>query len=71
MNIKEARKMFGFEKCDFGCYDDKCSCGREQNRYNAESYLRTSYEYDEGVYACNWCVKEIAKAHKRGELVVL
>ncbi|AUR89302.1 hypothetical protein NVP1122B_11 [Vibrio phage 1.122.B._10N.286.46.F8] len=71
MKISQARKLTGFEKCDPDAYDDKCSCGKEQNRYNPENYLRTCYEYDEGVYACSKCVIEIAKAQEQGHLVVL
>lgn len=62
MGITEARQATGFEKCDFGAYSDKCdSCGSEQNRHNSENYLRTSYEYDEGEYACNKCVIRAGK----------
>lgn len=62
MNIEEARKITGYEKCEFGCYDDVCSgCGKKQNRHNSENYLRTSFEYDEGDYACNECVKSMAE----------
>lgn len=71
MRISEARKISGFEKCEFGCYDEKCGCGRTQSRFNSENYQRTSYEYDEGVYACNHCVIEIAKACEAGDIVVL
>ncbi|CAM0041595.1 hypothetical protein VPHK392_0002 [Vibrio phage K392] len=71
LRISEARRKTGFEKCEPDAYDDKCSCGKEQSRYNPENYLRTCYEYDEGVYACNSCVIEIAKAQDDGLVVVL
>ena len=61
MRIQEARIISGFKKCDYGSYEDKCQCGKTQNRYNSENYIRTSYEYDEGDYACNKCVIEMAK----------
>lgn len=66
MNIKEARLITGAEKCDYDSYEDKCPCGRKQNRYNAENYIRTSYEYDEGDYYCNHCLKLYAKYLQEG-----
>jgi hypothetical protein len=62
MRIDIARLKTGFEKCEFGSYESKCeSCGAIQNRHNSENYLRTSFEYDEGDYACNKCVINYAK----------
>lgn len=71
MKIDKARKLTGFEKSDFDAYDDKCSCGRVQNRHNSENYKRTSFEYDEGIYACNKCVIEIAYAMKRDPNIII
>ena len=63
MRISEARSQTGFEKCDFEDYDQsECeSCGAVMNRNNSENYRRDCCEYDEGVYACNKCVKAEAK----------
>lgn len=68
MKIKDARKITGFEKCDFEAYDENCErCGSKQTRFNSENYIRTSYEYDEGEYACNGCVKAQAVAMSNGD----
>ena len=68
MDIEKARGLTGFEKCEFGCYEEKCDCcGSKQNRHNAENYKRTSFEYDEGDYACNKCVKRHAINIENGD----
>ena len=65
MNIQKARQITGFEKCESN--DHRCEqCREKQSRYNSENYLRTSYEYDEGDYACNKCVKAKAVAIEEG-----
>lgn len=64
MSIAIARKYTGFEKVEYGCYENNCErCGEEQNRHNSENYRRTSFEHDEGEYACNKCVLAEHKAN--------
>ncbi len=67
MKIEEARNITGAEKCDFDTYGDECPCGKKQNKYNAENYIRTSYNGNDGDYYCNFCLKLYAKFLQKEE----
>ena len=69
MKIAEARVITGYEKSPYYEYKDGGSCDyckESYTRSNASNEKKTSYEYDEYNYACNKCVKDIAKAVNDG-----
>lgn len=74
MKISEARRVTGYEKTPYYEYEDggNCDyCKEAYTRTNSGNEKKVSYEYDEYNYACNKCVKEMAKAVNDGVDIIV